>query len=483
MRRSLFFFIKLAILVAVAVWLADRPGDATIVWQGREIHMQVGILLALLLGAAVVIALLWELWRFLARSPGRIARARAESRRRKGYRALTQGMAAVAAGDAEEARRQAGRAAVLLNEPPLTLLLAAQAAQLNGDELAARKYFTAMLDRPETRFLGLRGLLTQALKSGDEQAALGYAGRAHRERPEAAWATTTLLELQLKAGEWANAEATTKEAVRQKSLTAEKARRMRAVILAEEARLALAADAGSLDAAAKAREAVKQAPDLVPARIVLAALLARAGNEKQAARAIEQGWSVAPHPALAAAFATLRPEEDPISRARRFESLAALNPQHRESRLALAEAALAAGLWGEARGHLAKVQDAERDLPSARLCRLMARLEDGERGDAAATRRWLIAAAEAQPDPAWTCSACGSQNVEWQARCPRCGAFDSLTWQAPPRPAALALAATALPPLPGPAAPVEAPSPAPADAEADRAQEAGAGVDAARLVN
>ena len=51
--------------------------------------------------------------------------------------------------------------------------LAAQAAQLNGDELAARKYFTAMLDRPETRFLGLRGLLTQALKTGDARADRG----------------------------------------------------------------------------------------------------------------------------------------------------------------------------------------------------------------------------------------------------------------------------------------------------------------------
>src|SRR5690606_28849151 len=142
------------------------------------------------------------------RSPRQIAQARAEARRRKGYRALTQGMVAVAAGDPDEARRQSQRAAVLLNEPPLTLLLAAQAAQLDGDEQAARKYFTAMLERPETRFLGLRGVLTQSLKSGDTKAALDYAARARQERPGAAWATTTLLDLQLRAGDWNGAEAT-----------------------------------------------------------------------------------------------------------------------------------------------------------------------------------------------------------------------------------------------------------------------------------
>src|SRR5262249_57792128 len=99
--------------------------------------------------------------------PRRCARGGADNRRRKAYRALTQGMVAVAAGDAGEARRQAKLAGTLLNDPPLTLLLAAQAAQLDGDERAAEKYFRAMLDRPETAFLGLRGLLMQSLKAGN----------------------------------------------------------------------------------------------------------------------------------------------------------------------------------------------------------------------------------------------------------------------------------------------------------------------------
>jgi HemY protein len=506
MRRALFFFAKLALVVALAVWLANRPGEATIVWMGREIHMQVGILIAVLLVLAVVVALGWQLWRWLARSPRQIARGRAEGRRRKGYKALTQGMAAVAAGDPDEARRQASRAAVLLNEPPLTLLLAAQAAQLNGDEQAAHKYFTAMLDRPETRFLGLRGLLTQALKSGDSQAALAYAGDAHRERPSAAWATKTLLDLQLKNGDWSAAEATLKEAARQKTIAPDTARRQRAVILAERARdgvAALSQGGGSIVALDAAREAVKLAPDLVPARALLARLLASGGNEKAAAKAIEQGWAQTPHPALAAAYAGLRPDEDPVARVRRFEKLAALNPRHRESHLAVAEAALAAGLWGEGRSHLAAVAETEPAASAggntARLCRLMARLEEGERGDPAAVRRWLMMAAEAPADPAWTCDRCGTPAGEWQARCSQCGAFDSLVWRAAPQRTALALAPLPLAPLADPAAAplariAGAASGGAGVVELDEAQhrappaaagddEAGAGVDAARLVN
>src|SRR5258708_259534 len=69
-----------------------------------------------------------------------------------------------------------------------------------------------------------------------------------------------------------------------------------------------------------------------------------------------------------------------------------------ESGLPLGETAIAAGLWGPARKALETVAAAERTAPSARLCRLMARLEEGEHGDLAAARRWLMAAADAPPD-------------------------------------------------------------------------------------
>src|SRR6266404_2527328 len=214
MLRTLFFFLKLAILLAVAVWLAERPGQVSLVWLGYRIDTSVGILLALVLVLAVIVALLYRLWRFLVRSPRQIARARHDKRRREGYRALTQGMVAVAAGDAAEARRQSKKAGLLLDEPPLTLLLAAQAAQLDGDEAAARRYFEAMLERPETSFLGVRGLLMQAMRGGDDRAALSLAGRALAERPNTPWAAESLLDLQLRAGQWQAAAVTLKQAGR-----------------------------------------------------------------------------------------------------------------------------------------------------------------------------------------------------------------------------------------------------------------------------
>ena len=70
--------------------------------------------------------------------------------------------------------------------PVREALLAAQAAQLAGDENSAERYFAHLTQAPETALLGLRGLATGALKRGDEHAALTHAEKAMAVAPQAA---------------------------------------------------------------------------------------------------------------------------------------------------------------------------------------------------------------------------------------------------------------------------------------------------------
>jgi HemY protein len=500
MRRIAFAFLLLllfawiGVVSYVAYLIAQRPGDVSVVWLGYHADIPMWMVLAGLVAVAVGAALLWQFTRFILRSPGKVGQARRDRRRRKAYRALTQGMVAVAAGDAVEAQRQAKLAGNLLNDPPLTLLLEAQAAQLAGDEKAATRYFRAMLEHPEASFLGLRGLLMQSLKAGNDGEALRLARQAVTERPRTAWAVSTLLDLELRSGDWPQAEATLKRAEKLKVVESADAKRKRAVLLAEQARTS-----SDLDAAiARLREAVKLAPDLVAARALLATDLARSGRGREAARIIEQGWVSAPHAELAAAYAQLDPAEDALARARRFERLAGLNPNHLESQIALAGASLAAGLWGPARAELEKAlaqtggQAGGEAAASQRLARLWAHLEEGEGSDPAAARRWLIAAAAAPADPAWTCERCGTIAAGWAARCQHCRQFDTLVWRATPRPAALAFDGSlpTMPALAPPAAAAGQPSGGAPAAEPEGAERAGASpeppaapVDAARLVN
>jgi HemY protein len=455
--RALPILVLIALVAAAAGFLASEPGAVSLTWQGWEVDTSVAVLVVGTVVLAMLAAGFFHLVRKILGGPRAFMRRRREKRRREGYRALTQGMVAVAAGDADEAHRFARKADVLLAEPPLTLLLSAQAAQLKGDEQAAKKYFSAMLERAETEFLGLRGLLMQALRGGDEGGALRLVERAKELRPKTPWVLTSLYELQARAGKWVAAEATLAEAVKRKALSAEATRHHRAVLLHERSRAAEAAgdQRQALQLAAKAHGLE---PGFAPATQRYAELLRVGGWARRAMKAIETAWHEAPHPDLAQAWSALAPDATPVERVKHAERLAAANPEHRESRLALARAALEAKLWGEARRHLEALHAAG---ASPRICRHLAELEEAQHGDIGAAHRWLGRAASApNPDPAWVCGACGAEAPHWSALCPACRAFASLHWRTPGTARRLAAPEGLMPALPVPAPWAEGAAPA-----------------------
>jgi len=427
MIRALWFIAKVAIVVAIAVWLANRPGTVTIDWQGYIVELGFGIAVLIAVAALGAAALLYRLVRAIVRAPRNIGRYSRSRRRERGYQALTRGMVAVAAGDAATARKMARKADGLLNEPPLTMLLSAQAAQLQGDDRAAHEYFTAMLDRPETAFLGLRGLLTQAIKSGDRVEALQLARRAQSLQPNTPWLLGTLYDLEARSGDWAAAEGTLQQAVQAGAINAEQGRRHRAALLLE--RSFEAERRGRGDAAlSHAQAAHDLMPGFVPAAARAARLLVSAGKHKQASKAVDRSWRIAPHPELADAYREVVAGYDPLTRVKLFEKLRNQAPNDAESHIAVARAALDAQLWGEARQHLNKALEIK---PSRRLYRLLADLERSEHNDEDAARAWLAQAASAPSDPSWTCDACNAVSHSWGGLCGHCGAFDSLEWKAP----------------------------------------------------
>src|SRR5690349_15534720 len=169
--RILLPLILLAGAVAAGVYFADNPGQVAIAWHGWLIDTSVGVLVAAAALLAFLVSLLALIVTGLRRSPVAIGRWRRERRRRAGEIELTRGLVALAAADAVEARRHAERARGMLGATPVVLLLAAEAASRQGDHEAARRAYAALLERRDTELLGLRGLIGQALRAGDDGAA------------------------------------------------------------------------------------------------------------------------------------------------------------------------------------------------------------------------------------------------------------------------------------------------------------------------
>ena len=419
-RLVVFLALTAAFARYVAVWLADHPAQVAITWLGYHAEPPIGVLIAAIAGAAV---LLWWLLRLALRAPGLIASTIADRRAASGQRAIVRGLMAIGAGDVGAARRFAARASRLVPEQPLLLMLQAQAAQLSGQSSGATAIFQAMAQRGDTKLFGLHGLFIEAQRRNEPAAARQYAEAAAKASPSLAWAGHASLEFRCRDGDWPGAlEALDRN--RRGGLVRDDAFwRQRAVLLTAQA-LSLK-DSDTRTASEVAQEAAKLCPGLVPAAALAGRLLAEVGERRRAVRILEAGWRESPHPDIANAYADLVPGASARDRLLRMRVLARLAQSHPESALALANAALEAHEFAEARATLAPLVAA----PTRRAAALMARIEAAEHGDTGLAREWMARAVHAAHDPAWTAD--GAVAEAWMPVSPVTGRLDAFEWRVP----------------------------------------------------
>jgi HemY protein len=420
MIRVILFLIVVGALSLGIAWLADRPGDVVITWQGLRIETSLMILGAALLAAMVMLALLWSLVRAILRSHLILGNHLRHRRGVRAYETLSQGLIAVGSGDSAAARKFATEINRLAPGEPLALLLNAQSAQLSGDRDGAARVFQTMASRPDTKALGLHGLFHEARRRNDLTSARAYAEEAVRSAPSLGWAGRAVLESRCRDGDWAGALALLERNIR----TLEKAsyRRLRAVLLTARARALEDTDRAS--AKTFALEANKLAPSLVPAAALAGRLLAEGGQLRKANKIIDGAWRANPHPELAQAHAELRSGESARDRLKRIEALAKRVPGHVEGALAIARAALDAQEFAKARAALAPYLE----TLTKRAALLMAELERAESNDEGRAREWIARALNAAPDPEWTAD--GFVSKHWLPVSPS-GRLDAFEWRVP----------------------------------------------------
>jgi HemY protein len=414
-----FLFIVGALALGIA-WLADRPGDVVVTWQGLRIETSVMVLGGAVLIAMAAIAIIWSILRAIVRSPSTLKNYLRQRRGVRAYEAISRGLIAIGAGDLAAARKHTADAKRLAPAEPLALLVSAQSAQLGGDRGTADGEFRAMASRADTKALGLRGLFIEAQRRGDHSGAHAFAEEAARDNPSLGWAGKAVLEFRCLTGDWAGA--LTLLEGQKPALDKETYRRQRAVLLT--ARALAVEDTDRDGAKAYALEAVKLAPTLVPAAALAGRLLAEGGRYRKANRVIGKAWSANPHPELAQAHVDLRSGESARDRLKRVEALARNAPDHIEGALAIARVALDAQEYGKARAALAPYLAA----PTKRVALLMAELERAEHADEGRAREWTARALNAAADPTWTAEEHTSE--EWRPVSPS-GRLDAFEWRVP----------------------------------------------------
>ncbi len=457
MLKAIWFVFKVGLVVAAFVWLAARPGEIEIHWLGYDILLDIGFGLVVLLATLLILLCVHRFYIWLFGYPARLRAARIAKRQERGQRALTLGLSAAAAGDVKMAGYHAYRMRKFLPDTAgLTLLLEAQAAQLRGDSKAVSKSYRALMEDKDTAFLGLRGLMNQALETGNKTAALDYAYQARKAHPKQPWIARMVYKLELDQGKWNEAEKSLKALTKLEPLAAKKIDSNEGIdmpgkddilgagavdssvndLLSDKIAMMVRQSDEALEKGQKARaekllrSVLKIDPSFIPAACRLASLFIRNKKRGKATKVIESSWKLNPHHDLVPLWDKLAPRMKPtdtLGRLRWFEKLVSMRPDSAESHMAAANIAITDALWEEAEQHLERAEELE---PSARLYRLFSKLGE-HRGKSEDARYWMEKAADAPADKVWTCVKTGRIYERWSPIAQPHGAFNTIRWDYP----------------------------------------------------
>ncbi|MBD9652490.1 heme biosynthesis protein HemY [Ensifer sp. ENS09] len=425
-RILIFILIVLGLGLGFA-WLADRPGELSVVWQGQLIEMSLmraaSLLISLIAAVLIVVWLVRTIWL----SPHTVTRYFRARKRDRGYQALSTGLIAAGAGDANLARKMTARTRGLISadQEPLIHLLEAQTALIEGKYDDARRKFELMADDPETRELGLRGLYLEAKRLGAHEAARQYAERAAEKSPHLPWAALATLDSQSQAGQWDDALRLLDQSRIAHVVDRKEADRKKAVLLTARAISKLDGDVKA--ARDDALAALKLDEHLVPAALTAAKALFREDNLRKGTAILEKNWKHEPHPDVARLYVRARGGDTAVDRLKRARKLEALKPNNAVAMAAVAEAAHEARELLLAR---TKAEAAARLDPTESIFLLLADIEEADTGDEGRIRHWMAQALKSPRDPAWTAD--GVTSPTWLPVSPVSGRLDAFEWKAPP---------------------------------------------------
>lgn len=392
MIRVLIFILWVVLFAAALTILFGLKAVIQIEAFGWRLDIPAGVAILMILGAAGLVALATSITKDMVSAP-RMRRARREiALREKGLAAITRGLDAIAMGDGARARGEAATAAKALGPAPVAHLIAAQAAQIAGDDAAADEALAGLLNSPETEFLALRGLYAKAMRDGDHDSARHHSSRAFDLRGKARWAFDAVFDLALSRLDYGEARAALTRAAGSKAIDAAAADRGLAATISAAA-YASYARGDMASAIADADAALKRAPGFAPAAVLAARLHAERGEIRKAEKILAAAFAIAPERAPVESLAVIFADDDLASALGR---IADRNPDSREAVLAQAQAAL---LRGDAAAAATLLAGALKSSASARALALMAQAQSALNGEAAA-RVWLSMAAAAPRDDA-----------------------------------------------------------------------------------
>ena len=330
------------------------------------------------------------------------------------YVLLAKGMTALSAGDvasAEKMQKQISKK--FEDDVSKTTAFEAQLAEARNELPKALALYSELTKIPETRLLGMRGVIRLNRLTGNLSAALDACKVLLDEKDPPSWVVSEAFELQIQEKRWNDALSTLEKGRKQGVFDKKTARHLKACVLLEEANC-------TEDAAEKER-LVHLAADadetLMQAALGVAQYNILKGQIRKARSILFDLWKKSPCMAVYETYLELYASASPIDVVKSVEELIAENPETVLNQYVLADSSFRAHLWGQAKTSVEKYLEVCPNSKKALL--LAAEIAENDRDEKAAAD-FRERASLAETEAPYRCGVCHTEFSEWHTVCPVC---------------------------------------------------------------
>lgn len=418
-------YIILALLIALsAAWLSSNPGQVLMTWQGWEVRFSLAMMVLLAVTYTLIIFMvIWALKKLnifaYFTNPKRLA-----AKREKGEKDLSEAWSAYALEDYKQASKLGLRAQSSLGKSGSVLRLLASSTQKTEEDK------NPYLEQLRTADASSGWVLKQELDHLIEQKSWSNAKQFIEKILVKHSKNKRLLvlnfELSAKQGKWQEAKTALLAAIKEKSFITPAEQKHYGSVIDYCLSLEEKAAGHKVESLALLKSALKNDAAFAPAALSAARLYLEQDDKKSAEKILSSIWKLSPNDELADMLLELYPLESSGETHRRIKKIAQLAPHYPESQHLLAEAAINAEQWPDARGALNAVINA--DAASQKTYQMLALLERKQKNDHDASDKLLQKAATAKTDNLWLCSACRHSATHYSPLCHNCGEFNQISW-------------------------------------------------------
>ena len=424
MKKFLFYFIQLTILLTIVFLIVLSNQKIDFFWKGIVFT---GNTSTLLIGLVILIfiALIFQrIYLYIKQSPKRIKDSLKIKNYNKSFNAIVKAMAALYNNDDKELNFQSNILEKLLKNNPISIILRAEAAKKSKKFDIAENHYNTMLLNPDTKILGLRGLLEQNLKKQDYHHALIYAEEIYNINPRLDWIYKTIIQIIVRTKNWHKLIEISKNAFNKRII--HKTDYFKSISIAKYEIALIKESTSSIESSQLLKDANSDRPNFPPIVKKLANLLIQNNQLSKAKNLIFKCWSIEPHPMLFEELIEISKREN-SSIVSATSKLIKNNATSYDSIIVLVKANIIENNWIRSKELIKPVLTAR---PNKTICELMYEIEIGITGNAQKANSWKNRAALGDIEKTWVCKNSGTIQEEWSS-VSEGGFFDSLEWTWP----------------------------------------------------